>query len=305
MTEILMAVWNGGKYLHEQIDSILAQDCKDWTLTISDDGSTDGSAAVIDCYVQKYPDRIRRYHSGKRFGNARDHFFHLMAHSEGDWLLFCDQDDVWHQNKVRLFTAALRKAEAQYGKDDPILVFSDQAVVDEQLRPIAPSLMKLQQQDPEAVDIRNILFQNIVTGCTCGINRSMAKLAGQCLRPEETVMHDWWLALTAARFGHMVYLPESTIDYRQHGKNSVGAKNVRSLKYFLYKLGHREEMEKNRGNKKMQARVFLDTFSESLSEEDRKNLACYAARRSPFFWKLGYLPYINSWKRRAGFLIMQ
>lgn len=73
--EILLASYNGEAYIREQIDSILAQSDHRWHLTVSDDGSTDQTATILDEYTSRYPDKITRICSGKRFGNARDHFF--------------------------------------------------------------------------------------------------------------------------------------------------------------------------------------------------------------------------------------
>ena len=100
--EILLASYNGEAYIREQIDSILAQSDKRWHLTVSDDGSTDGTAKIIDEYVARYPERIVRYRSGIRFGNARDHFFHLMKMCDAPYMFFCDQDDVWYPQKIQI-----------------------------------------------------------------------------------------------------------------------------------------------------------------------------------------------------------
>ena len=121
--EILMAVYDGEAFLAEQIDSILAQSDGRWHLTISDDGSTDGSGAIIDEYVRRNPDRIARYRSGRRFSNARDHFFHLMRRCDTDYMLFCDQDDVWYPDKVLKTGWTIEKApnvKAPVFKDFPM-----------------------------------------------------------------------------------------------------------------------------------------------------------------------------------------
>ena len=99
--EILMAVHNGSAFLKEQIDSIIRQTDGRWHLTISDDGSTDDSREIIDDYARRCPDKIAHLRSGRRFGNARDHFFFLMERCDSEYMLFCDQDDVWYPDKVK------------------------------------------------------------------------------------------------------------------------------------------------------------------------------------------------------------
>lgn len=298
-----MATYNGEAYLREQIQSILSQDTTNWHLTISDDGSTDATPEIIDEFVRNFPEKILRVYSGRRFGGAKEHFFWLMSQCDAEYMQFCDQDDVWHPDKVRLLQEAMEKAENDCGADVPFLVFSDQAVVDSELWPIAPSLMKMQQQNPYATDYRNILFQNIVTGCTMGINRALANLAEECRNPSQTVMHDWWIALVASKFGKLIYIPEATIDYRQHGKNSLGAKDTHSFSYFVNKSIHLRAFQKTVTEKKRQAAAFASAYADLLTADERAVLKEYACGHSPLMFKLRYLPWITTPVRKIGFLL--
>jgi len=200
--EILLASYNGAPFIREQIDSILAQTEQRWHLTLSDDGSTDGTDAVLDEYAARFPEKIARVRSGRRFGNARDHFFWLIRQCDADLMMTCDQDDVWYPEKVQVTLEALQKA--QNAAREPVLVFTDLAPVDAQLRPMAPSLMRLQKQDATVIDYRRILLQNIVTGCAMGFNRALAEVAGRCSNSADVIMHDWWMAAAAARFGRVI-----------------------------------------------------------------------------------------------------
>lgn len=299
-----MATYNGAAFLAAQLDSILAQDTDRWHLTVSDDGSTDATPEILEDYARRFPEKITRVFSGRRFGNARDHFFWLMAQCEAEYMHFADQDDVWHPEKVRVMQEALEQAEAQYGAQTPLLVFTDQAVVDEDLKPMALSLMRMQRQDPEKTDYRNILFQNIVTGCTSAINRSLADLAGQCGDTTQVIMHDWWLALVAARFGKLVYLDTPTLDYRQHRGNSVGAKDVRSLGYIAGKFRRLSELKYFFGRKKDQAKVFAECYRGRLTEKDRTLVNAFSCKRSNMTFKIGFLRFISGFYRRVGFLLL-
>lgn len=296
--EILMATYNGAPFLPAQLDSILAQDTENWHLTVSDDGSTDETPAILDDYVRRFPEKITRISSGRRFGNARDHFFWLMGQCKADHMYFCDQDDVWHPDKVRIMQQALERAEAQYGAGTPLLVFTDQAVVDENLREIAPSLMRLQRQEPQATDYRGLLFRNVVTGCTSAVNASLARLAGECEDSSETVMHDWWLGLTAARFGRLVYLDQPTIDYRQHDNNNVGAKRVASPKYIFSRFRDEPQLKKSIRGKKRQALCFAASYEKRLGAGEVEKLRQFGAEHSPLRLKLEYCRYISgaAWK---------
>lgn len=302
MAEILMPTYNGARFVGEQIDSLLAQTDGRWHLTVSDDGSSDGTPDILDDYARRYPEKISRVVSGQRFGNARDHFYWLMRQCGADYIMTCDQDDVWQADKVHLTIEALRTAEKEVGPETPVLVFTDSAPVDVNLNPISPSLMTMQRQNPRLTDYRNLLFQNIVTGGTMGLNRALKELATACDGLEKTIMHDWWMALVAARFGKMVYVDRATTLYRQHGDNSVGARDVRTLSYFVYKVTHLVEFQKTVVDKKRQAEVFTEAFSERLSEEEKRMLRDFSAPRSPFVIKCRYLKWIYTMPRKLGFM---
>lgn len=302
--EILMAVYNGEAFLAEQIDSILCQSDGRWHLTVSDDGSTDGSGAIIDEYVRRHPDRIARHFSGRRFGNARDHFFHLMAQCDADYMLFCDQDDVWRPEKVARTRQALEEAESAWGRDMPVLVFSDQTPTDAELKPLAPSLMRYQNQYFAHFDYRSILMQNVVTGGAMGINRALARLGGRFGDGTGIIMHDWWLAVVAARFGRIVYIDESLGAYRQHGENAVGAKDVNDIGYIARKLRHLGDIRAFIICKKTQAQRFCEAYSEALTEEDRAFLARFTRPRSGPLFYLKHRKEIHGFLRLAGMVAL-
>lgn len=302
--EILLASYNGARYIREQIDSILGQKDNRWHLTISDDGSTDDTREIVDDYVRRYPQRIRRIESGRRFGNARDHFFWLIGQCDADYMLSCDQDDRWYDDKLGKTLDALLDAERERGKDCPLLVFSDQTPTDGKLRPLAPSLMRYQNQFFEYFDYRSILMQNVVTGGAMGFNRALAKLAGQCKDPTQTIMHDWWMAAVAARFGKIVYIDEQLGDYRQHGTNSVGAKDVRSIEHIIHKFAHLDGIRKTLSEKKKQAQVFSQTYEQMLEDSDCTFLKGFVKKRSGplFFWNNREL--IHGFFRLAGMMVL-
>ena len=284
---ILMAAYNGVPYIGEQIDSILCQTDENWHLTISDDGSTDGTDAVIDEYVRRYPDRVQRVYSGRRFGGAKDHFFWMTEQCDADYIAFCDDDDTWKADKLEKLRKAVQDAEARLGSDTPILVFSDQTVTDEKLNTLAPSLMRYQKQYFECFDYRSILMQNVVTGGAMMINRALAKLALKCTDPSQVIMHDWWMAVVAARFGEIVYIDEPLGAYRQHGSNSVGAKNVGSAGYVRRMLANTGHVREKMLLKKAQAAAFEKTYAALLDDEDRVFLQRFERVRSGllFYWK--------------------
>lgn len=302
--EILLATYNGADFLREQLNSILAQTDGGWHLTASDDGSRDGTPGILEEYAGRYPDRIAIHRSGRRFGNARDHFFHLMSRCEADFMLFCDQDDVWYPDKLRRTRAAYASAVEAWGADSPILVFSDQTPTDAGLRPLADSLMRYQKQYFERFDYRSILMQNVVTGGAMGVNRALARLAGRPSEPERVIMHDWWLAAAAARFGHIAYIDAPLGVYRQHGDNAVGAKHMDSAGYIAGRLAALSDVRGAISRKKAQAAAFRRAYSDRLTPEDCAFLDAFARPHSgPGFW-LRYRGLVHGVSRRAGMFLL-
>lgn len=302
--EVLMAVYNGSAYIREQIDSILNQTYENWHLTISDDGSTDGTDLIADEYAAKYPEQITRVYSGVRFGNARDHFMWLSENCTSRYILYSDQDDVFNPEKMSRLMDAMQNAERQWGRDLPILVFSDQTVVDEKLNVIEPSLMRCQKQAFDSFDYHALLIQNVVTGGAMMVNRPLCSLAVQCRSRERIIMHDWWMAATAARFGKIIYLDEPLSLYRQHGGNSVGAKRVGSAGYIAGMIGNLRGVREMILRKKSQAGVFEETYTALLTAEDRQFLSRMKQSRSGIRFYLKNRGYIHGFFRFMGWVML-
>lgn len=273
---ILLAAYKGNEYAGAMIDSILAQDSDDWQLVLSDDGTD--TAELLECYARAYPDRIVHHRSGRRFGSAQKHFLYLMEqYKDSPYLMFCDQDDVWHPDKVRKTFALMKKAEDEtklgsaedMDREVPRLVHTDLRVVDRELKEMKDSFMAFSRLDGTRLAFNELLIQNVVTGCTLMINRPLTELALMGAGREEMRMHDWWIALCAAAFGEALYLPEATIDYRQHGDNSVGAKDPRSLSYVKDKLkgGYVKE---ERLRAAAQAGAFAEVYGGLLSAKQKE-----------------------------------
>ncbi len=302
--EILMATYNGAAFVREQLDSILAQTDGGWHLTVSDDGSADGTGEILREYAEKNPERIALHEAGRRFGNARDHFFHLTEQCEAEWMMLSDQDDTWAPEKTAKFRQAMDRAETDFGAETPLLVFCDQTPTDGQLRPLADSLMRYQKQYTGSFDYRSLLMQNVVTGGAMAVNRPLAKLAAECRDRSRVVMHDWWMAAVAARFGRIIYLDEPLGTYRQHRENAVGAKHVGSAAYTKDRLGKLEEVRETIRNKKKQAAVFRDTYAGRLTGRDVDFLDGFTKERSGPGFYIRYGKLIHGAERKAGMMLL-
>ena len=236
---ILMATYNGERYLREQIDSILSQSSKQWHLYIHDDGSTDGTLEILNNYAEKHPEWVTVMDYPSQ-GGALQNFMSLLEKVEADYYMFSDQDDVWHPTKVELSYQAMKVQEAQY-PDKPIIVHSDVRVVDGNLKLLHPSYRQYGHIYPEAVKDFKSCVINITLGCAMLFNRKSREVSLD--RPwKHALMHDGWVTTrTFAEEGIVYAMPEALLEYRNHGDNTVGATD--GSRFTLgYRLSHFGQM---------------------------------------------------------------
>jgi rhamnosyltransferase len=221
---LVLSSYNGGKYIEQQIGSLLRQTLADWTLLVRDDGSSDDTVAIVerlglaDSRIQLLRDRLGNLGPAASFGTLLERAADMGAR----YVALVDQDDVWQPTKLANQLEALQQREAQVGAETPLLIHSDLRVVADDLSLIHPSFLRFHRVRHVAEwPLGSLLVQNFVTGCTAMINAALLRAAAP-LPP--VVMHDWWLALCAAALGEVHYLREPTVLYRQHGANVVGSK---------------------------------------------------------------------------------
>ncbi len=220
--EILLATFNGERFLRQQIDSLLGQDYGNLRVLARDDGSSDGTVAILREYAGRFPERFRLLPTNVATGSPKWNFLRLLKASTAQYVCLSDQDDVWLPSKIKVEKMAMDGLEAQYGSATPLLVFTDLRVVDENLAEIHPSFWRRDRIRPESIHrLRLLLEQSVMTGSTAMLNRKLVELSLRM--PEEATMHDRWIALLASAMGKSRALPGPTVLYRQHGQNALGA----------------------------------------------------------------------------------
>jgi glycosyltransferase involved in cell wall biosynthesis len=274
---VLLPVYNGQRFLTEQVESILNQRSVTTHLLCRDDGSNDGSAALLHDLHRRWPGRITVVED--RLGNlgASGNFSSLMRQAldlapagfgRADYIALSDQDDVWHSDKLAIGLAAIRSLE-QARPGAPALVHSDLRVIEEDGREIAPSMARYQGLRPDLSSLSAQLLSNTLTGCTSLMNRALLEKALPV--PPEAIMHDWWLSLVASALGSRRYLDQALIDYRQHASNAIGAKaqdKPVAFKTILHRLFDDRHGEIFRLNAR-QASGFLARFGPELTTRQR------------------------------------
>ena len=229
--DILMATYNGEKYLKKQIDSILNQTYSNIRLIISDDSSTDRTREIIKEYEKK-DKRVYIYYQENNLGYIKNFEF-LLTKVKSNIYMLSDQDDIWLPNKVENTYNFLQKQNAD-------MVFTDLIVVDEKEEVINKSfnnLMNLTKKINKTINSKEIVYlYNCVTGCTImGISKLINKILPIPTNSKH-VLHDHWIALVSSMNGKIAYLPEGTIKYRQHNNNQIGIKHATNKNTSIEKI---------------------------------------------------------------------
>ncbi len=295
MVAVLLAVYNGEKYLKEQIDSLLDQTVSDIKIIIRNDGSHDASAQIIDNYCLQYPKKVFCL-KGEPTGSAAQNFATLLKEcDDAEYIMFCDQDDIWLPDKCEKTLAAMKQAEGD-NKAIPVLVHTDLKVVDVSLNVINPSFFDFQKLIQSDIKLPKLLVQNYVTGCTVMINRALRQRCGNI--PKGCIMHDWWLALVAVLFGRLICLNEPTMLYRQHSDNQVGAKASYGIALIKRKLQTFGEVKKNYNATYTQAELLLSSYGDDLPKEEKELIKKYC--EIPNMNKLQKIKAVNKYGFKKG-----
>lgn len=234
--EILMATYNGGRYIDQQLQSLFEQSYSNWILTVRDDGSTDETVPILEKYMAAHPDKIKLLPTAGKNLRSTLNFGKLLEASTLDYVMLCDQDDYWFSDKIEITLQEMLKREAVFGKDHPLIVYTDLSVADESLHVIHQSYWKLRKQSPAITQrLYKTIAHSTITGCTMMINRSGIKVSLPILF--DNFQHDHWVAMHVAHFGHIFAIDRPTLLYRQHSDQSVGAQTL-SPKYIALRLSY-------------------------------------------------------------------
>lgn len=220
MISVCIATYNGGKYIREQLESILSQLGEDDEVIISDDSSTDGTVSV----VESIGDRRIQIFGGNTFHSPTYNFENALKKAKGDYIFLSDQDDVWKADKVKVMMKALENHD---------LVASDCTVVDSDLNVIKESYHGKLPSPKVSVNI----IHNSYMGCNMAFRRNV--LEKSLPFPKRIAMHDLWLGFVGATFFNAAFIPDRLILFRRHGENasSTGSKSSLSLGFRIrYRL---------------------------------------------------------------------
>lgn len=276
---ILLAVYNGAEHLPEQLASLAAQSHSNWQVVISDDGSKDASASILNGFAAQYAVTLI---DGPRSGFNRN-FLHLLQSlpEAPDMVALCDQDDVWLADKLEAAVVVL----SDLSPDIPALYCSRRIIWN---GIVGQGLTKRSRQYARAPGFANALVENIAPGNTIVLNPAAAALV-RAAAPlaKEVYAYDWWIyQLVSGVGGYVHYDPEPRVLYRQHAGNVIGAgETVAGL------LGNKIRVLRGTYTKRLNGQLAaLKACEGLLTAQSRVQLDQFiAARSASVFQRLGKL----------------
>ncbi len=276
--DILLATYNGEKFVKEQIESILSQTYENFNLIISDDASTDNTLNILEEYEKK-DTRIKVFKKEKNKGLI-DNFEFLLKNVTSDYFMFSDQDDIWKKDKIE-------KSINKLKEENSGLVYTDLEIVDEKLNVIYPSYWKYKQIYKKIIKYNNfeaLYLNNFVTGCTILAKSKYIKDILPLPRNSKFVLHDYWTALIISAKDKISYVEEPTIQYRQHKNNRVGSSR---------KSDQLENFEDLR-NLFIKVKIeHFEVFKENIEKIKTKEISKYTNEALKYFENLKKVKYIN------------
>jgi len=266
---VLMATYNGEKYIRQQLDSIFSQTYQNFQLYISDDCSTDATIEIIQTYVDRYPEKIT-YTVNESNRGFVENFENLLYTCSEEYIALADQDDVWLNTKLEILMDAM--SELEVAKPDlASLVHSDLSLIDQNGNTLHKSYFQFRNYKlKSSKDLGHILGPCSVMGNTLLINKRLKKMVLPF--PDTLDVHDYWIAIHAEIFGQRRTLHTQLVKYRIHSDNY--SNNTESLhcnnkkKYFSRDI-RLPYMQTNR-------KSFLPLLlAKTTNQNDRKSIEAF------------------------------
>ncbi|WP_445893668.1 glycosyltransferase [Desulfosoma sp.] len=273
---VLLATYNGERYIAEQIQSIVGQFYDRLILYVRDDGSSDRTIPLLLQVLEKSGRPMNlRLESGEHVGIPQS-YFQLMEKVDlsHDYYAFADQDDVWAPTKMQHAVEML----ARLDETIPLLYFCRQRFVTSDLRPLGFSPLVTRP------GLSNALVQNPAKGCTQVFNRSAMAILRKHL-PKGIPYHDWWVYLTVAAFGQVIYDARIQMDYRLHDASTVG-ETLGGLKRNV-KRAIRVLIDGD-FQARRQAEIFLNIHGGALSKASKETIERFVKARGSMARRVRY-----------------
>jgi glycosyltransferase involved in cell wall biosynthesis len=263
---VAMATYNGGKYLAEQLDSILSQTLIPAEIIVCDDQSTDNTPEILEEYRRR--GLLKYYINDQRLGFIRNFKKAVSLCKPGNYVALSDQDDIWLPSKLSLAAQYIKNIDET---DSPAMVYSDLILVDQNKNLINPSFRSELGQGGYIYCLETLFFGCFVNGCTMLMNPAMSSYFST-IPDQGALNHDTWISMIAYTFGKADIIPEPQIYYRSHGNNATevgGFKKKRRLNRLFSEIVHSFKRNDLFEDQISFASEFYNTFQDRLSTEQK------------------------------------
>lgn len=260
---ILMATFNGEKFLKQQMQSILDQSYSKFDLYVNDDGSRDKTLDIIKSFSIKdnrvHVLNIKDNNNGQLYNF--DKLMRYVNNMEYEYIMFSDQDDIWYKDKI-LETLRFMKSK----KNGPTLVYTNYNENN-----ISGSIKNKYDNFFPTEEHSILLFQNWIMGCTVMINNKLLKYSGSI--PPEADNHDNWVMLLALTYGNIFYLDHVTMLHRLHNDNVTN--NFKRMNYFKKINGFIQDVKKGKEFRIKKLKLCKRVLRVPLKEKNRLIIEFY------------------------------
>ena len=284
MVDIILATYNGERFLRQQLYSLMAQTYGEWRCVIHDDGSSDNTIEIIKEFCKK-DNRFVFIDYGIILQDACKNFLQTLKYSNADFLLFSDQDDVWLDTKIEKLLEVIKNKDNAI----PQVVLSN-AYLWENKRNYIYGQATL--AFPNSVE--TLLFLNAgIQGASAIFNKKMLEILRTpipCM-----VMHDYYLTLAGVFLGEIDYLHENLMLYRQHEKNVTGHADASMFQKIKYALSRRKNALVSKQHLKS-LESFLDVWSKRIPDEELKKAKKFISMTKKNFLQRLFFLLGGDWK---------
>ena len=214
---VVLSVYNPNiQYLEKQLKSLDSQTYSNMEILIFDDCANKRcDVSIFEANLKRKPYRILPYKK-ENLGYTKA-FEYLVQESDGDYVAFCDQDDIWDEDKIEKCVACMKR-------EGTILVTTDRRLIDADDKVILDSVRRASKKNYETwKSYDDIGKSNFFITHTVGMSMVMNGAFVRSTVPfSDYTGHDKWVTACACAVGQVSYLDETLVSYRRHGKNVSG-----------------------------------------------------------------------------------
>ena len=288
MVSIVLATYNGEKYLKEQLNSLVNQTLKPDEIVFVDDGSKDSTLTLVHQFVEEHPEiSCKVLLNEENLGPART-FARGVMNTSGDIIFFSDQDDIWYEFKLEQMVQIFEQMpEVQ-------VLCTAYDIYDDKNQTIIPK--EYQSEMVKPISLHEVLYENVSPGCTTALRSTLKDEAKKI--NEKMYVHDWFYTILAANQNGLFFYDKSLIKYRVHQSNTVGM-NIS----FLQKLKKQRYLKDEKQQIKLLNEVVIQNIlTKSLDRQYAEDLIKKRTNRLNYIeGNLSLVGYIRKQKKYEDF----